>query len=315
MKTFLSTVGLLACLVATGAGTLPSFPDGKFTFDTAENGLVLKNNAGVQVLRYQLAKPADSKLSVESACYFHPFTTPSGVVVTDVAPADHPHHRGIFFGWVEMHGKKDADFWGWGEHAPKDKRLVVNRKIADGSLTPTAARFVAHNEWMADNEPLVKETLVASLRSTQAANVLELAYTLTADTDTTLTRWAFGGFCVRAPKEGELTVSSAEGAVTAPNPSHLKPESDWPASAWYDFTLRLPGGKVAGVTVVNDSKNPPTLWHNQRDIRMINPCIVAPQAVTLKAGQPLTLRYRVVAHDGPPSQDLLARLTRDWSKE
>jgi hypothetical protein len=31
---------------------------------------------------------------------------------------------------------------------------------------------------------------------------------------------------------------------------------------------------------------------------MLNPCIVAPGPVVLKAAQPLRLRYRVVAFDG-----------------
>ena len=35
---------------------------------------------------------------------------------------------------------------------------------------------------------------------------------------------------------------------------------------------------------------------------VINPCIVAPGPVTLKAGQPLRLRYRLITHDGPPHE-------------
>src|SRR5687768_16118500 len=61
-----------------------------------------------EALRYQLSKPEGSLLSIDSAAYFHPFATPGGTVVTDVAPDDHRHHRGIFLAWVEMHGKKDA---------------------------------------------------------------------------------------------------------------------------------------------------------------------------------------------------------------
>ena len=79
------------------------------------------------IVTYWYERPEDSKLPVESGCYFHPLHTPKGVVVTDVAPPDHPHHRGVFLGWVEMHGKKDADFWGWGEHAPVKGRQIVNK--------------------------------------------------------------------------------------------------------------------------------------------------------------------------------------------
>ncbi len=99
------------------------------------------------VVTYQLRGKANEKLSVESACYFHPFTTPSGITVTEVAPDDHRHHRGIFLAFVEMHGPADADFWGWGEHAPKENRVIVNRKHrSNGSI-------VAENEWRARQTP------------------------------------------------------------------------------------------------------------------------------------------------------------------
>ena len=49
-----------------------------------------------------------------------------------------------------------------------------------------------------------------------------------------------------------------------------------------------------------------------RDHEVLNPCIVAPSAVKLKAGQPLRLRYRVVAFDGTLPQALLNGLVSDW---
>jgi hypothetical protein len=67
--------------------------------------------------------------------------------------------------------------------------------------------------------------------------------------------------------------------------------------------------------VIDHPKNPPALWHNHRDIRMLNPCIVAPAEVKLKANEPLVLRYRVVAHDGETPGAELDRLAEQWRKE
>jgi hypothetical protein len=92
----------------------------------------------------------------------------------------------------------------------------------------------------------------------------------------------------------------------------VKPESDWPAKPWYGYTLTLDDGKVAGVAVIDHPKNPPSLWHNHRDIRMLNPCIVAPGEVKLKANQPLVLRYRVVAHDGKTPVEALSKMAEVW---
>jgi hypothetical protein len=293
------------------------------------NDAVVVTSGGHDVVRYQLKKPADVKLPVDSGCYFHPLTTPAGVVITDVAPADHPHHRGVFLAWVETHGKVDADFWGWGEHAPIKGRRIVNREVGEvgsdsgsgpSGSTAAAARFTVHNEWLAGDEAVMREDLrVAAHAASEAkANVLDLTYTLTPAADLTLTRWAFSGFCVRTlGKEAapELTASGPGGEVTLPNPSHLKPESDWPAAPWYDYTLKLKDGKVAGVAVIDHPKNPPSLWHNHRDVRMLNPCVVAPDKVVLKANEPLVLRYRVVAHDGPVAKEQLDKLAREWRGE
>ena len=261
-----------------------------------------------EVVRYQLKKPADSKLAVDSACYFHPLTTPSGVVVTDVAPADHKHHRGIFLAWFEMHGKKDADFWGWGQFAPVKDRVIVNT-----SAKAQGETIEAVNEWRAEGETLVGERVAAVVKTDGKARVLDLTYTLTADADVKLPQRAFSGFCARLRKDGKATVESPEGEVKLPAPHHLKPESDWPAQPWYAYQITLPEGTSVGCAVIDHPKNPKSRWHNAASIRMINPCIVAPGDFTLKAGEPLVLRYRVVAWDGALPREQLDALAKAWS--
>ena len=163
------------------------------------------------------------------------------------------------------------------------------------------------------NFKMIKETLVASLRQPDPrANVLDLQYALTPIADATLSRWAFSGFCVRTRKDASLTAIGPQGEVKLPNPSHLKPESDWPAEAWYAYELELKDGTTAGIAVIDHPRNPPSLWHNHRDVRMLNPCIVAPDKVVLKKGQPLVLRYRVVTHDGETPRFLIKALAREF---
>ena len=315
MRYLFLLLSLFAIRPHAAEGSLPAIPSGKFIVQREPGAVVVTTLNKKVVLRYQLDRLADSNLSVESGCYFHPIATPGGTVMTEVGPPDHPHHRGAFLAWVEMHGKKDADFWGWGEHAPKKDRKIVNREVTGLVSDGVAARFRARNEWLAEGEPMMKEDLHVSVRSTSSANVIDLTYTLAADADVTLSRWAFSGFCLCTRKDGKLETEGPEGAVALPNPSHLEPETDWPAARWYDYTLRLGGDTVAGVAVIDHSKNPASLWHNHRDVRVLNPCIVAPAAVVVKANQPLVLRYRIVAHDGPVPREFLNRLATDWAGE
>lgn len=290
------------------AGLLVAADD--FAVERGEGAVVVKTAAGKEALRYQLVKPPGSKLSVESACYFHPLATPKGVAVTDAAPDDHKHHRGVFLAWVEMHGKKDADFWGWGQHAPKDKRVIANKEIAD----VRGGRFRAVNEWAAEGAALVREELEAAISARPDAHVLDLTYTLTADEDLSLSQWAFSGFCVRTRKDGKLEAHNPEGPVKLPAPKHTDPKSNWPAQPWYGYTIVLKDGTVVGAAVIDHPKNPAATWHNAMSIGMLNPSIVAPGKVTLKAKEPLVLRYRVVAHDGPTPRALLNELAAEFRK-
>jgi hypothetical protein len=279
-----------------------------YTVEKASDAVVVKSE-GKETLRYQVVKPEGSALTAASACYFHPLTTPKGVTVTDVAPADHKHHRGIFLAWVEMHGKKDADFWGWGQYAPVKDRVIVNRAVTEIAGGEKAAFRVA-NDWMAEEVVLVKEDLQVKIRRDGVANVLDLVYTLTAEADVRLPKWAFSGFCARLRKDGKATIEGPEGEVKLAAPHHLKPESDWPAQPWYAYQIVLPDGTQVGAAVVDHPKNPKALWHNGMSMRMLNPCIVAPTELTIKAGEPLVFRYQVVTWDGPLPKDLLTSCTK-----
>jgi hypothetical protein len=304
----LAILGLWVCCVGVVQGELVR--------KETEDAVVITDN-GVDVLRYQLAPPVGTKLAVESACYFHPVCTPKGVVVTDFAPTDHPHHRGIFLAFVEMHGKRDADFWGWGKYAPIKDRAILNRRVAGVKNVGTTDRdkasatpgFVANNDWVAAGERLLDEQLEVAVKRDGDANVIDLSYTLKAEQDLTLSRWAFGGFCVRVPTEKKPVASGPKGKVDLPLPNHMKPETDWPDARWYDYTF---ADGSAGVAVINSPKNPPTLWHNQTAIGMLNPCITAPAEVKMKAGVPLVLRYRVVVHDGAVSKEQMEKLSKEF---
>jgi hypothetical protein len=285
------------------------------SFELKQHGdsMTFQNPSGKALLRYEYKGAEFENLSVESLCFFHPFATPSRVVMTEVAPADHPHHRGIFLAFVEMHGEKDADFWGWGQHAPTKGRVIVNQ--SNSLLTKKPQSFIAHNHWVADGVVMIEERLAAqpTVHNPQV-HLLDLHYTLTPVSDINLSQWAFSGFCVRTRKDAKLVAYGPKGEVTLPNPSHLKPETDWPAEPWYAYELEFTDGKVAGIAVIDHPHNPPSLWHNHREIRMLNPCIVAPAAVKLREGEPLVLRYRVVAYDGPTQTGELDRLADEFAK-
>lgn len=286
-----------------------------FTLSPNEHGMVLNTPDGRTVFRYMTKKPADSELTANSVCCFYPVNAPSGERVVDFAPSDHRHHRGIFLAWHSMTGKQKADFWGWGEWAPTKDRVIQNRSVRLIEADASHAALEVRNDWLVGERAMIHELLNVEAHEMKGAYLIDLNYRLTPTEDVTLDQTAFGGLCVKARKDGKGVYASPSGEVRLPDPHYLKPETDWPAADWYDYTIKLDSGKTAGIAVLDHPSNPPTKWHNLAPIAMVNPCIVAPGAVKLRKDTPVRLCYRLVIHDGPTPIELLKELSEKWRGE
>jgi len=316
MKLARTTVAIALCAATSLCSLAPAADRAGATFTLAadEHGMVLKTPDGRTVLRYMTKKPANTKLSANSVCCLYPVNTPSGERAVEFAPADHRHHRGVFLAWHATEGRKPADFWGWGEWAPTEGRVIRNRSVKLVDADATCAKLAVRNDWTIEEDVMIEEALSVTARQEKHAYVIDLDFQLIPTVDVTLKQTAFGGFCVKARHDGKAHYRSPKGKVDLPAPHHLKPDSDWPAADWYDYTIELTGGKTIGVAVLDHPDNPPTTWHNLGSIAMVNPCIVAPGAVTIKKGRPLKLRYRLVVHDGPTPAELLKKLSTEWRR-
>lgn len=290
-------------------------PTGTYAFVPDEFGMVLQTPQGETVFRYMNKRPPDTALTANSVCCLYPVKTPAGEDLVEFAPADHPHHRGVFMTWHTIDGQTPADFWGWGQFAPTKDRVITNRSLKAVAADAYHAQLEARNDWVAEGTTLIEETTLISARQEEGTNVIDLDFRLLPQYDLTLKQSAFGGLCVKSRKDGQAVYTSPEGAVVRPAPHHLQPETDWPAAAWYDYTIALASGKTIGATIVDHPGNPPSAWHNLEVIAMVNPCIVAPGSMTLKAGQPLRLRYRLIAHDGPAPLALLQKLSDEYRSQ
>lgn len=296
-------------------------------------GMTLKSPEGRDVFTYMTRKPENSNLAANSTCCFHPVNTPSGERLTDLAPGDHHHHRGIFLAWHTMDFREKADFsafgplgptrgfninrgdyWGWGMFAPTADRVITNREIKLVRADATRAEVAIRNDWLIGSKVMIEEETVASIQLREGIYVMDLRYQLIPRTEVILNQTAFGGFCVRARNDGESYYSNAKGKIMLPDPHYSVPELNWPKMDWCDYTIELKNGNTVGVTVLDHPDNPPSTWHNPRYVWMVNPCIVARKPVAVPANQPFELRYRLLIHDGPAPVDLVRTLTKEWRK-
>ena len=326
----------LSIAAAAALSQLPGFaqaPQGAYTLAPVTYGMQLKTPDGRVVFDYMTKKPPMSEVALTSpsvAC-FHPVLTPSGERVTALAPDDHPHHRGIYLAWHDSEfrtpidpgkmgpyapafgwGIAKADFWGWGEYAPRENRVIQNTGIKLASATAQQARIELQNDWMVGKRKLLQENTVTVVSERDGAYVLDMTFTLAPVVDYVLNKQSFSGFNLQARKDGESYYTNSAGTVTLPNPHYSVPELNWPPAPWYGYVIKLATGKVVGGVVIDHPSNPPSTWHIARNLWMLNPVIAALGPVTIRPSAPLTLRYRVLVHDGPTPTAAVDKLAQEF---
>jgi hypothetical protein len=326
------TIGAVAALCGLpAAGQAPS--GAAYTLTPVTYGMQLKTPDGRVVFDYMTKKPPMSEVPLTSpsvAC-FHPVLTPSGERVTALAPDDHPHHRGIYLAWHDSEfrspidpgkmgkyapafgwGITTADFWGWGEYAPRDNRIIQTNSIKLAGASAAQAEIAIENAWMVGKRKLLDETTATRVSERDGAYVMDFTFTLAPVVDYVLHKQSFSGFNFQGRKDGESYFTNSAGTVQLPNPHYSVPELNWPPAPWYGYVVKVPSGKVVGAAVIDHPSNPPSTWHNARNLWMVNPVIAALGPVTIRPGSPLTLRYRVVVHDGPTPTAVVEKLAAEF---
>jgi hypothetical protein len=333
---------IFACVALAILSTVDGFSDkarvhaqsskgGAYSLAPVANGMQLKNPAGGVVFEYLTKKPDGSGLTSPSAACFHPVNTPSGERVTSLAPDDHPHHRGMYVAWHDAEFRQPVDttrrtptsalygwnitkvdFWGWGQYAPREGRVVQNHDVKLISADAAKAVVEIGNDWNVGTRKMADETTTATVAERNGVYVIDVTFKLSVLVDLQLNKQSFSGFNFQARKDGESHYTNSAGTVTLPDAHYSVPELNWPGAPWYGYVITLANGKTVGAAVLDHPSNPPTTWHQSRGLWMLNPNIAAVGPFTIKRDVPLILRYRVVVHDGDTPTALIDKLSNEW---
>lgn len=256
-----------------------------------------------QVLFYQRQhKSMDGKYT--RANYIHPLYGLDGEILTEDFPADHPHHRGVFWAWhqVWLGDKKLGDGWAtidffWD---------VYDTEILTIDSKSRALRF--HVYWKSPQltdvddkqEAFVKETTTIRVhRAEDNMRMIDFQIELLALKDNMRLGGSedakgYGGFTTRIPLPDGLAFTGTDGPV---EPTNLSVE----AGPWLDFSGNLGGqGKTSGLAILchNSSPGYPQRWILRRKGSAQNPVYPGRHPVPLSREKPLVLRYRLIIHRG-----------------
>jgi len=262
--------------------------------------------------------------------YLHPLRSAQGTVVTRGWPMvknilgeshDHPHHRALFFAHGDING---VDFWGEGEpgraaqtahgqfysseELPKGRTAF--RKLDEAAGGTIRAEFDLVGP---DEKTMGEETQEYVFSGDESTRTIDCTFTLTAN---------HGQLKMGDTKEGTFAIRLVK-ALEAPTGHMLNSEGKvgekqiWGKRAdWVDYSGRVQGEEL-GIAVFDNPGNikHPTYWHaREYGLFAVNPFgehdfYNDPKrdgSVTIPANQSLTLRYRVLIHEGDAAEAKVA---------
>ncbi|MCC7174906.1 MAG: PmoA family protein [Bryobacterales bacterium] len=264
--------------------------------------------------------------------YLHPLRAASGVIVSRHFPmakvegetTDHPHHRGLWFTHGDVNG---VDFWA---NEPPGKRTNLGRVVINKIVSAQDGKIAALFDWVGPSgNKLVAESRTMTFYSDPRLRTIDLDITLTP----------VGTVKFGDTKEGTFAVRVASGLeapgknIPADPPRTGKMidaegrESEagvWGKRApWVDVYGEVEGQRI-GIAIMDHPANPhyPTFWH----CRAYGLCAANPfgarefmndqtqdGSITLRPGQTLRFRYRVVIHPGDPQTAGIAAQYKQFS--
>jgi hypothetical protein len=267
--------------------------------------------------------------------YLHPLRSAQGIVVTRGFPmrkdipgesTDHPHHRAMYFAHGNING---IDFWSEAQFEEKRTEVAHGVQYTSESLPHGRTVFKKLDEMQGgkdsgslratfdlvgpDGKIVAEETQAYIFSGDAKARIIDCTFTITA---------------LKVPvkmgdtKEGTFAIRVVK-ALEEPNGHMLNSEGGvgekqiWGKRAsWVDYSGTVKGSEL-GIAIFDNSSNPkhPTYWHARGyGLFAVNPFgehdflndKTRDGSITIAPGKSLTLRYRVLIHDGDAAEAKVA---------
>lgn len=285
----------------------------------ADQGLLF-TEGDMQVMFYQRqVKSLNGKYA--RANYIHPLYGLDGEVLTEDFPADHLHHRGVFWGWhqVWVGDKQLGDSWAIKDFVwdIRDVKVVTPDSESKALQVEVYWKSPLWTDADGNQKPFVKEnTMIRLYRAEHDMRKVDFEIHLLALEDNlrlggSEDEKGYGGFSTRIPLPDGLAFIGADGPV---EPKTLQVEG----GPWMDFSGPLgPGGKTSGIAILCHKSLPnyPERWILRRKGSAQNPVFPGREPVPLSSKTPLVLRYRLIIHRGDVHHVDLDKLQAEYNAE
>jgi hypothetical protein len=243
--------------------------------------------------------------------FFFPVNGPSNASVTSMRNANYPHHSSLFFGCDKVNG---GNYW---QEGLKDGQIISLR--AD-ILETGGSKAVIENEciWRRPgaDAPIKDKRRITVTIPSKDKFILDFDVTMEMLIDVNIEKTNHSLFSGRM--DPDLAVINGGTMINAEGETGEK-GTFGKASAWIDFYGNRQG-KTEGMAILQHPSNKwfPAPWFT-RDYGFFSPTPMYWPAndknTSLKKGEQIKLRYRVIVHSGNHTEAGIAEEFAKYSKE
>jgi hypothetical protein len=302
--------------------------NGVIVIKDAENIQVLSDGKEILSYRHALieAPAGTNPLYRRYGGYIHPLKSPSGNILTNIQPADHYHHYGIWNPWTLTYFEgREVDFWNLA-------RGLGTVKYA-GTISTWSGElyggFKVRHEHIDFSGPGEDKTAINEMWDVRAWNVnlekqpvwiIDFVFTLNCATDSIIKLEAYrygGGIGFRATAEwtnANSFILTSEGRT--------RKDADGSFARWCMITGETGSDQSSGIIFMSHPANrahpePMRVWpedaNNGRGDVFFEFCPIRHKAWILYPGQEYVLKYRLVVFDGTISGETADVLWRNYA--
>ena len=184
---------------------LSSPADDKSAFQCLDAGgklVLMSGQKPMLTYHHQIAVPPPEMAAYYARSGFiHPLQTPSGRIVTDDFPPDHPHQHGVFRAWVDtVFRENKVDFWNQQGRTGNVRHVRIGQ-ISGGDVFAEFSVKLEHVMMQPEQEPVevINETWIVRGYQQGPLFVIDLESKQRAATDDPLLirKYHYGGLAIR----------------------------------------------------------------------------------------------------------------------
>jgi hypothetical protein len=278
---------------------------------------------GDKVLRYNHAivpPPQGQDKLYERSGFIHPLWSTKGAVLTNIHPADHIHHLGIWMPWTHTQFEgKPTDFW----NLKEGQGTVRFNRFLSTTEGPVYGGFEAEQEHVALQTAEGEKVVLNEVWDVRVFNVggPKQGYWLwdfvstqrcVADSPLKQVKYYYGGFGFRGAREWR-----DENTAYLTSEGKTRANANGTQARWCDASGKI--DEWEGVTFYSHPKNfrhpePMRIWPpNMRDV-FFNFCPSVIGDWEMKPGEDHVFRYRMYVHEGKITVPAAERIWQDYAE-